>query len=78
MYKRQVLRVAILANFAALLIIGFANTLPLLILAWIMMGIAFGMVDATMNMKAVSLQEKYKRSIVVAFYACLLYTSRCV
>lgn len=69
MHSDKVLRVAILTNFAALLIIGFANTLPLLILAWIMMGIAFGMVDATMNMKAVSLQEKYKRSIVVAFYA---------
>ena len=68
-HSDKLLRVAILANFAALLIIGFANTLPLLILAWIMMGIAFGMVDATMNMKAVSLQEKYKRSIVVAFYA---------
>ena len=69
MHSDKVLRMAIIANFAALLVIGFANTLPLLILAWIVMGIAFGMVDATMNMKAVSLQEKYKRSIVVAFYA---------
>lgn len=68
-HSDKVLRVAIIASLVALFIIGFAMTLPLLILAWIVMGIAFGTVDATMNMKAVSLQTKYKRSIVVAFYA---------
>src|SRR5690606_26082932 len=45
-HSDKVLRVAIIANFIALFVIGFANTLPLLILAWIVMGIAFGMVDA--------------------------------
>lgn len=63
------LRWAIVANLTALALIGFADSFALLIPAWIVMGIAFGMVDATMNMKAVSLQTRYKRSIVVGFYA---------
>ncbi len=64
-----VLRWAILANFVALVLIGFADSFAMLIPGWIVMGVAFGTVDATMNMKAVSLQERYQRSIVVGFYA---------
>lgn len=63
------LRWAIIANLTALGLIGFAHSFALLIPAWIVMGVAFGMVDATMNMKAVSLQTRYRRSIVVGFYA---------
>ena len=40
-----------------------------LIPAWVFMGVSFGMVDATMNMKAVTLQERYQDSIVAGFYA---------
>lgn len=64
-----VLRVAIAAELVALVVIGVAPSFAVLIPAWIVMGIAFGMVDATMNMKAVSLQVRYGRSIVVGFYA---------
>lgn len=64
-----VLRVAIATELVALVAIGLAPSLAVLVPAWIAMGIAFGMVDATMNMKAVSLQERYGRSIVVGFYA---------
>lgn len=64
-----VLRWALVAELVALLAIGFADTLVVLIPAWLVMGIAFGTVDATMNMKAVALQERYRKSIVVGFYA---------
>lgn len=64
-----VLRCAVIVDLVALVTIGFAQSLLLLIPAWVLMGIAFGMIDATMNMKAVSLQERYRRSIVVGFYA---------
>lgn len=63
------LRVAILAEYVALVAVGFSDSLLMLIPGWILMAISFGTVDATMNMKAVALQEKYGRSIVVAFYA---------
>ncbi len=68
-HSDTLLRLAIVANLTALALIGFADSFALLIPAWIVMGIAFGMVDATMNMKAVSLQQRYRRSIVVGFYA---------
>lgn len=68
-HSDTLLRWAIVANLTALALIGFADSFALLVPAWIVMGIAFGMVDATMNMKAVSLQQRYKRSIVVGFYA---------
>ncbi|MDA3145967.1 MFS transporter [Leucobacter sp. UCMA 4100] len=64
-----VLRIAIIAEFAALVIIGFADSFAMLIPAWVLMGVAFGTVDATMNMKGVALQTKYRRSIMVGFYA---------
>lgn len=63
------LRVAILLQYVALVGIGFAANMALLLVAWVVMGLAFGTVDATMNMKAVTLQERYGRSIVVGFYA---------
>ena len=63
------LRVAILCEYIALVGIGFAGNLAVLLVAWLVMGLAFGTVDATMNMKAVNLQERYGRSIVVGFYA---------
>ena len=56
------LRWAIVANLTALALIGFADSFALLIPAWIVMGIAFGMVDATMNMR---LSRWAKRSVVV-------------
>ena len=68
-HSDTLLRLAIVANLTALALIGFADSFAMLIPAWIVMGIAFGMVDATMNMKAVSLQQRYRRSIVVGFYA---------
>lgn len=64
-----VLRWALVAELIALLTIGFADSFVVLIPAWLVMGIAFGTVDATMNMKAVALQERYRKSIVVGFYA---------
>lgn len=68
-HSDTVLRWAIIANLTALVLIGTATTFALLIPAWALMGVAFGMVDATMNLKAVSLQQRYGRSIVVGFYA---------
>lgn len=68
-HSDTLLRWAIVANLTGLVLIGFANSFAMLMLAWIVMGIAFGMVDATMNMKAVALQQRYRRSIVVGFYA---------
>ncbi|MFF8816424.1 MFS transporter [Leucobacter sp. NPDC015123] len=68
-HSDTLLRLASVANLTALALIGFADSFAMLIPAWIVMGIAFGMVDATMNMKAVSLQQRYRRSIVVGFYA---------
>ncbi|KRA24565.1 hypothetical protein ASD65_09180 [Microbacterium sp. Root61] len=64
-----VLRIAIIAELVALVGIGIAPNLGTLLVAWVVMGVGFGVVDATMNMKAVSLQVRYGRSIVVAFYA---------
>lgn len=63
------LRVAIVTEYVALIAIGFSPSLLLVLPVWVVMALAFGTVDATMNMKAVALQEKYGRSIVVAFYA---------
>lgn len=65
----SLLRVAIIAEYAALVAIGFSDSMLTLLPAWVLMALSFGTVDATMNMKAVALQEKYRRSIVVAFYA---------
>lgn len=63
------LRWAIVVTLAGLAVIGFADSFIVLIPAWILIGVGFGMVDATMNMKAVALQERYGKSIVVGFYA---------
>lgn len=63
------LRAAILTEYVALTAIGFTNSLLVLLPFWVLMALAFGTVDATMNMKAVALQERYGRSIVVGFYA---------
>jgi MFS family permease len=68
-YSDLVLRIAIVAELVALVVIGFAPDMLTLIPAWVFMGVSFGMVDATMNMKAVTLQERYQRSIVAGFYA---------
>ena len=68
-YSNLVLRIAIVAELVALVVIGFAPDMLTLIPAWVFMGVSFGMVDATMNMKAVTLQERYQRSIVAGFYA---------
>ncbi|MDG3008574.1 MFS transporter [Rhodococcus sp. D2-41] len=67
--SQVLLRAAILLEYLALVTIGYADTLAVLLPGWVLMGVAFGTVDATMNMKGVALQQSYGRSIMVGFYA---------
>ncbi|MDG3013220.1 MFS transporter [Speluncibacter jeojiensis] len=67
--SQVLLRVAILLEYLALVTIGYADTLAVLLPGWVLMGVAFGTVDATMNMKGVALQQSYGCSIMVGFYA---------
>ncbi|MEZ5117634.1 MAG: MFS transporter [Candidatus Nanopelagicales bacterium] len=53
----------------ALVAAGFAGSLPLLVLALVVLGLGLGSVDATMNMQAVEVQAAYGRPVMASFYA---------
>jgi MFS family permease len=53
----------------ALVLVGFAGSLPVLVVALALIGLALGSVDATMSAHAVSVELKYRRSLMGSFFA---------
>jgi predicted MFS family arabinose efflux permease len=53
----------------ALVLVGFSSSLPLLVLSLALIGLALGSVDATMSAHAVSVELKYRRSLMGSFFA---------
>jgi len=65
----SVLRVATLVNCVALVGVGTARHLPVLLIALAAFGLALGAVDATMNAYGVLLQQGMGRPLMVGFHA---------
>ncbi len=53
----------------ALIAVGYANSIPLLIGALVVIGFGLGSVDATMSAHAVSVETRYGRSLMGSFFA---------
>jgi len=53
----------------ALVLAGFAPTIPLLLVALLLLGAGLGAVDASMNIQGVRIQDDLGRSVVAGFYA---------
>ncbi len=53
----------------ALVAVGFSPTIPLLIGALMVIGFGLGSVDATMSAHAVSVESRYRRSLMGSFFA---------
>lgn len=53
----------------ALVAVGYAGSLPVLVAALVLLGLGLGSVDATMNMQAVEAEAAYRRPVVASFYA---------
>lgn len=69
MHSRPVLRVAGPIVPLAVVAVGLAPGLAGVIVALTALGVAIGIVDATMNMQAVSLQAAYGRPVISSCYA---------
>lgn len=63
-----VLRVGLLGIVVALLISGNAPNIPVLIAGLAVYGVVLGMVDATTNMQAVSLEHELQRTVLPSFH----------
>lgn len=68
-HSRPVLRCVGPAVPLSVVLVGLAPGLPTTVAALIVFGVAIGMVDATMNMQAVSLQAAYGRPVISSCYA---------
>lgn len=53
----------------ALVLTGFAPSIPLLLVALLLLGAGLGAVDASMNIQGVRIQDDLGRSVVATFYA---------
>lgn len=69
MHSKPVLRVAGPLVPLSVVLVGLAPNLSSTVAALIVFGIAVGVVDATMNMQAVSLQAAYGRPVISSCYA---------
>ena len=69
LHSRPVLRVAGPFVPLSVVAVGLAPSLPAAVIALSVFGVAIGMVDATMNMQAVSLQAAYGRPVISSCYA---------
>ncbi|MCI2418571.1 MFS transporter [Saccharopolyspora sp. K220] len=65
----RVLGPAGIAMSASLLLPGFANSFPLLVIGLLLFGAGHGTVDVTMNAHAMQVQRRYGRPIVSTFHA---------
>ncbi len=63
-----VLRAGLLAIAVALLVSGMAPGIPLLVAGLAVYGVALGLVDATTNMQAVSLEHQMRRTVLPSFH----------
>lgn len=61
---RTALRFAAPASTATLALIGLANTYPALLVASVIFGMVFGVLDVTMNTQAASLERAYDRHLM--------------
>lgn len=68
-HSKPVLRIAGPIVPLSVVAVGLAPTLATAIMALAAFGVAIGMVDATMNMQAVSLQVAYGRPVISSCYA---------
>ncbi|MGN6415353.1 MFS transporter [Flexivirga sp.] len=62
------LRAGLLAITVALLVSGIAPGIPVLVLGLAIYGVALGIVDATTNMQAVSLEHQLRRTVLPSFH----------
>lgn len=69
LHSKPVLRVAGPFVPLSVVAVGLAPSLPAAVIALSIFGVAIGMVDATMNMQAVSLQAAYGRPVISSCYA---------
>jgi MFS family permease len=53
----------------ALVLVGFSESMPMLVASLALVGFALGSVDATMNAQAVSIEIRYGRSLMGSFFA---------
>lgn len=67
--SRKVTMVMALANCAALILPGFATSLPLLMLALFAYGASNGALDVAMNAQAALVERRYRRPIMNSFHA---------
>ena len=67
--SRRVLRIMGPVVPLALIAVGFAQSLTVLVGALVFVGLGLGGVDATMNMQGVSLQTRLGTSVMASFYA---------
>ncbi len=63
------LRLALLLAAVGLAVAGMAGSLPLFLVGVAIYGLGLGTVDASENMQAVALEERYGRSILTSFHA---------
>lgn len=69
MHSKPVLRVAGPIVPLAVVLVGLSQSMPTFVVALMLFGTAVGVVDATMNMQAVSLQAAYGRPVISSCYA---------
>jgi MFS family permease len=67
--SRVVLRVMGPVTPLGLVVIGFAQSIPMLILGMVIVGIGLGSVDASMNIQGVRVQDDIGHSVVASYYA---------
>ncbi len=67
--SRPVLRIMGPVVPAALVLTGWAPSVPLLLVALLLLGFGLGSVDASMNIQGVRVQDDLGRSVVASFYA---------
>jgi Na+/melibiose symporter-like transporter len=64
----RVIQLAAVALCAALPLLPLAPSMPLLMLALFVFGIGFGLLDVSMNVQAVAVEEGYRRPIMSTFH----------
>ncbi len=67
--SRAILRVMGPTVPLGLVLIGLAETIPLLLVGMVVVGVGLGTVDAAMNIQGVRIQDDLGRSVVASYYA---------
>lgn len=68
--SRTTLRAGLFVIAAAAVVIALATSTPAFLAAFALYGVGLGMVDASANMQAVSIQHAYGKVILSSFHAC--------